>query len=53
METIGVWGWGYGGYVATLLMAHDIDAVFKCGIAVAPIAKWEFYSEYHPAGMFL
>lgn len=49
-DNMGVWGWGYGGYVAIQLLAKDQEGegekrLFKCGIAVAPITKWEFHSE--------
>ncbi|XKL68722.1 hypothetical protein PGB90_006491 [Kerria lacca] len=40
---IGVWGWGYGGYVTTLLMGSQYH-IFKCGIAVSPIADWRYYN---------
>lgn len=41
---IGVWGWGYGGYASALLVSSQFQT-FKCGIAVAPIADWRFYSK--------
>lgn len=40
---IGVWGWGYGGYITTSLMNSQYR-LFKCGIAVSPIADWSYYS---------
>ncbi|XP_065218302.1 inactive dipeptidyl peptidase 10 isoform X2 [Planococcus citri] len=40
---IGVWGWGYGGYVTTMLMGSQYR-LFKCGIAVSPIADWSYYN---------
>jgi len=39
---IGIWGWSYGGYMSSLLMAHGND-VYKAGIAVAPVTSWRFY----------
>ena len=39
---IGIWGWSYGGHMATncLLKGNDI---FKMAIAVAPVTSWRFY----------
>lgn len=41
---VGVWGWGYGGYVTAMLLGSQ-QKVFKCGIAVSPIADWLYYSK--------
>jgi len=43
---VGVWGWGYGGYVTAMLLGSQQN-IFKCGIAVSPIADWLYYSKYH------
>jgi dipeptidyl-peptidase-4 len=39
---IGIWGWSYGGYMAshTILVGSDY---FKAAIAVAPVIHWKFY----------
>lgn len=42
---VGIWGWGYGGYVTSMVMGSQ-QTVYKCGISVSPIADWLFYSEY-------
>lgn len=42
---VGVWGWGYGGYVTAMVLGSQQN-VFKCGIAVNPIADWLYYSEF-------
>ncbi|HMA18909.1 MAG TPA: prolyl oligopeptidase family serine peptidase, partial [Thermoanaerobaculia bacterium] len=39
---IGIWGWSYGGYM-TLFSMTRAPAVWKCGIAGAPVAHWKFY----------
>jgi len=42
-----VWGWSYGGYLATKILANDAknekESLLKCGVAVAPVSKWQFY----------
>ncbi|XP_023299933.1 prolyl endopeptidase FAP isoform X2 [Lucilia cuprina] len=40
---VGIWGWGYGGYVTSMVLGTQQD-VFKCGIAVSPIADWLYYN---------
>lgn len=40
---VGVWGWGYGGYVTAMVLGSQ-ENVFKCGVAVNPIADWMYYS---------
>ena len=39
---IGIWGWSFGGHMAThcLLTGND---VFSFAIAVAPVTNWRFY----------
>jgi dipeptidyl-peptidase-4 len=39
---IGIWGWSFGGHMAThcLLTGND---VFSLGLAVAPVTNWRFY----------
>ena len=45
---ITIWGWSYGGYVTTMALARDADDVFSCGVAVAPVARWEHYGKATP-----
>jgi len=40
---VGMWGWGYGGYVTSMALGTQQD-VFKCGIAVSPTADWLYSS---------
>lgn len=43
---IGIWGWGYGGYVTSMVLGMgNQQKVFKCGIAVNPITDWLYYSK--------
>jgi dipeptidyl-peptidase-4 len=39
---IGIWGWSYGGYVASRTLFLG-GGVFKAGMAVAPVTDWRFY----------
>ncbi|XP_013856963.1 dipeptidyl peptidase 4 [Austrofundulus limnaeus] len=41
-DRIAIWGWSYGGYVASMALGAG-TGLFKCGIAVAPVANWEYY----------
>ncbi len=43
---IGVMGWSYGGYMASLAMTKGAD-IFKMGIAVAPVTNWRFYDNIY------
>uniref|UniRef100_A0A8C9TS08 Dipeptidyl peptidase 4-like n=1 Tax=Scleropages formosus TaxID=113540 RepID=A0A8C9TS08_SCLFO len=46
-EKIAIWGWSYGGYVTSMVLGAG-SGVFKCGMAVAPVSKWEYYGTYLP-----
>ncbi|XP_056631693.1 dipeptidyl aminopeptidase-like protein 6 isoform X1 [Diorhabda sublineata] len=42
---VGIWGWGYGGYVTAMVLGlGNQQKVYKCGISVSPIADWLFYN---------
>jgi dipeptidyl-peptidase-4 len=41
-KRIGIWGWSYGGYMASLCILRGAD-VFRAGIAVAPVTDWALY----------
>uniref|UniRef100_F7AYR3 Dipeptidyl peptidase 4 n=1 Tax=Ornithorhynchus anatinus TaxID=9258 RepID=F7AYR3_ORNAN len=43
---IAIWGWSYGGYVTSMVLGAGSD-VFKCGIAVAPVSRWEYYDSVY------
>ncbi|OLC06716.1 MAG: hypothetical protein AUH42_05080 [Gemmatimonadetes bacterium 13_1_40CM_70_11] len=39
---IGIWGWSYGGYMASRTMFLG-GGVFRAAMAVAPVTDWRFY----------
>jgi dipeptidyl-peptidase-4 len=41
-ERIGIWGWSYGGYMSSLVLAQGKD-LFSTAIAVAPVTSWRYY----------
>lgn len=41
-ERIGIWGWSYGGYMSSMVLAEGND-LFSMGMAVAPVTHWKFY----------
>jgi dipeptidyl-peptidase-4 len=45
-DRVGIWGWSYGGYMASLCLAVGND-VFKMAIAVAPVTNWRFYDSIY------
>jgi dipeptidyl-peptidase-4 len=45
-ERVGIYGWSYGGYMASLCMTRG-NGIFKAGIAVAPVTNWKFYDSIY------
>lgn len=41
-KRLGLWGWSYGGYL-TVMTLLETKALFRAGLAVAPLADWSFY----------
>lgn len=36
----------YGGYVTSMALGSG-SGVFRCGMAVAPVSKWDYYGNLH------
>jgi len=45
-ESIGIYGWSYGGYMSALCMTKGAD-YFTTGIAVAPVTTWRYYDNIY------
>ncbi len=45
-KRIGIWGWSYGGFMASNCIMKGAD-VFKMAIAVAPVTNWRFYDSIY------
>ncbi|MFI8379208.1 S9 family peptidase [Leeuwenhoekiella sp. NPDC079379] len=43
---IGIWGWSYGGFMASNCIFQGADT-FKMAIAVAPVTSWRFYDSIY------
>lgn len=41
---VGIWGWGYGGYVTAMVLGTQ-QQIYKCGVSVSPITDYLFYSK--------
>lgn len=41
-DRIGIWGWSFGGFMASNAILQHSD-VFSTAIAVAPVTSWRFY----------
>jgi dipeptidyl-peptidase-4 len=45
-DRIGIQGWSYGGYMASLCLAVGSD-FFKMAISIAPVSNWRFYDSIY------
>ena len=43
---IGIQGWSFGGFMTSLAMTKA-SAIFKMGIAVAPVTNWKYYDNIY------
>lgn len=39
------YGWGYGGYAATMVLAEDSQRILECALAINPIVSFGHHSE--------
>ncbi|RZF38000.1 hypothetical protein LSTR_LSTR006399 [Laodelphax striatellus] len=39
-QRIGVYGFGYGGFISSMILARDTDKIFTCGIATSPVSNF-------------
>ena len=44
-ERLGIWGWSFGGYLTAYAMTHS--ALFRMGIAGAPVTDWNLYDSIY------
>ncbi|KAM8871565.1 dipeptidyl peptidase 4-like isoform 1-T1 [Synchiropus picturatus] len=45
-DRVAIWGWSYGGYVTSMALG-SASKVYKCGMAVAPVSKWDYYDSIY------
>lgn len=50
-ERIGVFGWSYGGYMASLGITKGAD-YFASSIAVAPVTNWRYYDNIYTERLY-
>ncbi|MGH9646935.1 MAG: prolyl oligopeptidase family serine peptidase, partial [Bryobacteraceae bacterium] len=43
---IGTFGWSYGGYLSTMMLARD-SSELAGGVAVAPVTDWRIYDTFY------
>lgn len=41
------YGWGYGGYAASMTLAQDSQRVLHCSLAINPIVSFAHHSKFH------
>uniref|UniRef100_A0A915KDE9 Peptidase S9 prolyl oligopeptidase catalytic domain-containing protein n=1 Tax=Romanomermis culicivorax TaxID=13658 RepID=A0A915KDE9_ROMCU len=42
-DSVAVWGWSYGGFVAAHIVKQDRFKTFKCAASVAPVTNFLYY----------
>ncbi|MCQ2251067.1 MAG: S9 family peptidase [Bacteroidales bacterium] len=45
-QRLGIWGWSYGGFMASNVMTRGAGS-YKVGIAIAPVESWEYYDNIY------
>ncbi len=46
MSRVGIYGWSFGGYFSAMAAMRE-PAVFKCGVAGAPVCDWRDYDTHY------
>ncbi|EDS42536.1 nucleoporin [Culex quinquefasciatus] len=46
MQQLFIFGWGYGGYIVSMMLASDSENVLKCGAAINPIVSFKYYNSF-------
>lgn len=41
----GIWGWSYGGFASSWVLAKDTEDIFKFALAVAPVTSFIYYGK--------
>lgn len=41
------YGWGYGGYAATMTLIEDSQRVLQCALAINPIVSFEHHGKFY------
>ena len=48
LTRVGVFGWSYGGYLSAMAVCRSpFNAVFRCGVAGAPVTSWDGYDTHY------
>lgn len=45
------YGWGYGGYAASMTLAEDSQRVLQCSLAINPLVSLGYHSKYTNANV--
>nr|AGX25161.1 dipeptidyl peptidase [Leptinotarsa decemlineata] len=43
----GIWGWSYGGFASSWILAKDKDHVFNFALAIAPVTSFIYYDSIY------
>lgn len=46
------YGWGYGGYAATMTLAEDSQRVLQCALAINPIVAFGYHSKLKLSSLY-
>lgn len=46
------YGWGYGGYASTMILAEDSQRILQCAFGVNPIVSFAYHSKFNSLRFF-